>query len=55
MAGTNIFSDPTKSIPKRDEQIVRIDFSKQDMARPPSTPAPSGPLSIQHVPNAGTK
>lgn len=55
MASGTIFQDPTKSIPKKDEQIVRVDFSKQDMARPPSNPAPSGAMSIQHVPNAGSK
>jgi len=52
---TNIFQDPTKSIPKRDEQIVRIDFSKQDMARPPMAPGASPPLAVRHVPNAGSK
>lgn len=51
----NVFQDPSKSIPKRDEQIVRIDFSKQDMGRPPTVPAKSGAMSIQHVPNAGSK
>ncbi len=52
---TNVFQDPTKSLPKKDEQIVRIDFSKQDMAAAPSAPKPSGSMSIQHVPNAGSK
>jgi len=52
---TNIFSDPSKSIPKRDEQIVRVDFSKQDMGRPPTTPTRSPQTAIQHVPNAGSK
>ena len=52
---TSIFQDPSKSIPKRDEQIVRVDFSKQDLYRAPPAPSPSTAASIQHVPNAGSK
>jgi hypothetical protein len=52
----DIFRNDTKTVPKRDPQIVRVDFEKQDISghnvgRPKSSPD----LSIQHVPNAGTK
>ena len=52
----NIFQNPAKTVPKRDSQIIRVDFEKQDMSGhnlPRSTPSPD--LSIQHVPNAGTR
>lgn len=56
MAANNIFQNDTKAVPKRDSQIVRVDFEKQDMTghnMPRPTASPD--LSIQHVPNAGTK
>lgn len=56
MAANNIFQNDTKAVPKRDSQIVRVDFEKQDMSghnMPRPTASPD--LSIQHVPNAGTK
>lgn len=53
-----IFSDNTRSLPKRDEQIVRVDMEQQDLggrkAHLPPNPK-SGVLGIQHVANAGTK
>lgn len=58
MANTSIFQDPTKALPKKDEQIVRVDFEQQDLgARKSHMPGnvKSGALSISHVPNAGSK
>lgn len=53
---TNIFQDPSKSIPRKaDEQIVRVDFEKPEMAGKAPMPRTSGAMSIQHVPNAGSK
>ena len=53
-----IFSDNTRSLPKRDEQIVRVEMEQQDLggrkAHLPPNPK-SGVLGIQHVANAGTK
>ena len=52
----NIFQNDTKTVPKRDSQIIRIDFEKQDISgHNVSRPTPSPELSIQHVPNAGSK
>jgi hypothetical protein len=55
---TNIFQDPTKALPKKDEQIVRVGFEQQDLgwrtSHSPSNPK-SGQLALQHVPNAGSK
>lgn len=52
------FQDPTKSLPKRDEQIVRVDMEQLDVGGrkghlPSQSKSPS--LTIQHVPNAGSK
>lgn len=53
---TDIFRNDTKTVPKRDSQIVRVDFEKQDLSgKNLSRPTASPDLSIQHVPNAGTK
>ena len=55
---TNIFQDPTKALPKSDEQIVRVGMKEQEIGgRTSHVPAPgkSGPLAISHVPNAGSK
>jgi hypothetical protein len=55
---TDIFRDPTKSLPKKDEQIVRVPFEQQDLGgRPSHMPGnpKSGQMGIQHVPNAGSK
>lgn len=54
----NIFSDPTKSIPKSDAQIVRVDMEQMDIGgRKSHLPSDqkSMDMSISHVPNAGTK
>lgn len=52
----DIFRNDQKTVPKRDSQIIRVDFEKQDISgHNVSRPTPSPDLSIQHVPNAGTK
>lgn len=54
----DIFRDPTKSIPKSDPQIVRVDMEQQEIGgRKSHLPAGSTntSMSIDHVPNAGTK
>ena len=50
----DIFQNPTKSIPKGDSRVVRIDFSKEDMgARKSHLPRNiKNDLSIQHVKGA---
>lgn len=54
---TDIFQNPVKSMPKSDEQIVRIDMDKSDIggrkSHLPNT-SKNGELSINHVPNAGS-
>jgi hypothetical protein len=55
MSNLNIFSNSQKTLPKKDEQIIRIDFEKPDLVGKPPTPSQSGVLGISHVPNAGSK
>lgn len=54
----NIFEDKTKSLPKKDSQIVRVPFEQQELggrtSHIPSNPK-SGNLGVHHVPNAGSK
>ena len=53
----DIFSNPTKSIPTSDEQIVRVGMEQDDIqGRKSHLPAQmkSGALTISHVPNAGS-
>ena len=55
---TDIFKDPTKALPKKDEQIVRVPFEQQQIGgREGHLPKniKSGALGLQHVPNAGSK
>ena len=55
---TNIFSDPTKALPKKDEQIVRVGMQQIDIGGRTShvpTNIKSGEMAISHVPNAGSK
>jgi len=50
----NIFQDPTKSVPRKDAQIVRVDFEQSEVAgRKDHLPkqGKSGELPISHVPN----
>ena len=54
----NIFQDSTKSVPKSDEQIVRVDMEQLDIGgRKSHLPAQdkSSDMTISHVPNAGSK
>lgn len=54
----NIFQDSTKSLPKKDEQIVRVSMRENEIAgRQDHIPSPSmgRDMAISHVPNAGSK
>lgn len=54
---TNIFQNPSKSVPESDEQIVRIDMTKSDIGgRKSHLPASmkSEKMGLQHVPNASS-
>ena len=54
----NIFQDPTKSVPKSDAQIVRVDMEQLDIGgRKSQLPAAdkSSDMSVSHEPNAGSK
>ena len=58
MANAPIFSDPTKALPKSDEQIVRVPFDEQQIGGRKAhlpTNIRSDRLTISHVPNAGSK
>jgi hypothetical protein len=54
---TSVFQDPTKSVPKSDEQIVRVDMQEQQIGgRLSSLPQQkTNDATISHVPNAGSK
>lgn len=52
----DIFKDGTKTLPKSDPQIVRVNMDQSDIGgRKSHLPGQmkSGDLSISHVPNAG--
>ena len=53
----NVFQDTTKSIPKSDEQIVRVDMQEQQIGgRLSSLPMQNkNDVMLSHVPNAGSK
>jgi len=54
----NIFQDSTKTVPKSDDQIVRVRMDENEIGgRKDHLPSQgkSPDLSIQHVPNAGSK
>lgn len=54
----DIFHDATKTVPKSDSQIVRVDMEQQDIGgRKSALPGQnkSDSMTIQHVPNAGSK
>lgn len=54
----NLFQDPTKSIPKSDGQIVRVDMEQQDIGGRKShlpSQGKSSELSIKHVENGGKR
>ena len=52
----SIFQNPAKSIPKSDEQIVRVDMESDDIqGRKSHLPAQmKNAVTISHVPNAGS-
>lgn len=55
MANVNIFENTSKTLPKSDPQIVRIDFTESQIAGRKShipTPSQAGDMAISHVPNA---
>ncbi len=52
---TNIFQDPTKALPKKDEQIVRVELDKSLLGGRVPGNVKSDILSVSHVPNAGSK
>jgi hypothetical protein len=50
----NIFQDPTKTVPKSDKQIIRVDMETQEIGgRKSSLPATSksDAMTVSHVPN----
>ena len=54
----DIFRDPTKSLPKKDEQIIRVPLEQLDIGgRTGHIPSPTqaDKMTISHVPNAGSK
>lgn len=54
----DIFRTQVKGVPTRDSQIVRVDMEQIDIGgRKSSLPAQSksDAMTVQHVPNAGTK
>lgn len=54
----SIFQDNTRSLPKKDSQIVRVNFEQSDIGgRKDHMPSEkqSGVMGIKHIPNAGTK
>ena len=54
----NLFQDGTKRVPKKDDQIVRVDMEQQDIGgRKAHLPGQmkSDAMTIAHVPNAGSK
>jgi hypothetical protein len=53
----NLFQNSAKSIPKSDEQIVRVDMEQIDIGgRKSHLPGQSkaDSMTLQHVPNAGS-
>jgi hypothetical protein len=53
----SLFHNPAKSIPKSDEQIVRVDMESDDIqGRKSHLPAQasSPAMTISHIPNAGS-
>lgn len=54
----DLFQNSTKTLPKSDDQIIRIDMDKSDIGgRKSHLPSQekNSELSIAHVPNAGGK
>ena len=58
MSNMNIFQNSAKTLPKSDEQIMRVDMEQIDIGgRKSHLPAQdkSGALTLSHVPNTGSK
>lgn len=58
MSNMNIFQNSAKTLPKSDEQIIRVDMEQIDIGgRKSHLPAQdkSGALTLSHVPNTGSK
>ncbi len=56
MSSANIFQNSTKTLPKSDDQIVRVSMEQIDIGgRKSHLPAQDkeGNLSLSHVPNSG--
>ena len=56
MSSVNIFQNATKTLPKSDDQIIRVNMEQIDIGgRKSHLPAQdkSGDMTISHVPNAG--
>jgi hypothetical protein len=54
----DIFRDATKSVPKSDGQIVRVNMEEEELGgRKSHLPkgGKSDAMTVTHVPNAGTK
>jgi hypothetical protein len=54
----DIFQDRTKSLPKKDDQIIRVPLEQLDLGgRTSHIPAnaKSGTVAVKHIPNAGSK
>lgn len=57
MSNANIFQNNAKTIPKSDEQIIRVDMEQNDIGGRKShlpNQMKSDSMSLQHVPNAGS-
>lgn len=57
MSGLNIFKNGTSSVPKSDDQIVRVSMNEIEIGGrishlPAQYKSPS--MTVSHVPNAGT-
>jgi hypothetical protein len=54
----NIFQDPTKTLPKKDDQHIRVPLEQLDLGGRTShipSNSKSGAMSIKHITNAGSK
>jgi len=57
VSNLNIFQNQTKSVPKSDEQIVRVDMEQQEIGgRKSALPAQmkSDSMTVSHVPNSSS-
>lgn len=51
----NIFQNPQKTAPKKDEQIIRVDFEQSEIAGRKDNMPKARPteMQVRHVPNEG--